>query len=362
MIRRKILIILPWNQQGPTGIENIMTIVTNHLSEKYNFYIIAISNIFIEKPSELKSSTEFYSLVKSRARKTIFPLRCYIKNINPDIIIANGPHLSVLAWVVKKISFSSAFLVSINHGVDKENRLSLFYCYFSCLLSNKNIAVSRGIKKYLQQIKCPHSKKINVIYNGLDIGKIKSLSEEKISKEEFCWNDKYPTIIGVGRLTQQKSFDVLIRAFAQIIHKHKKHINLLLVGDGELRSNLENLVYKLNIKKFVYFLGWQDNPFKFMKNSDVFVLSSKYEGLPTVLIEAMACGTPVVSTDCPSGPSEILENGKYGKLVPVGDINALSKAIEETLENPIKKQLQERAHYFSEEKNIKKYKKFLSKI
>ena len=116
------------------------------------------------------------------------------------------------------------------------------------------------------------------------------------------------------------------------------------------------MIDELNLRKFISMPGFVDNPYAYVAQSDVFVFSSLWEGLPTVLIEALACGTPIVSTDCPTGPTEVLENGKYGKLVPVDDAPALAKAIEETLDNPPNPQkLRERAEYLSVEKASDQY-------
>lgn len=120
----------------------------------------------------------------------------------------------------------------------------------------------------------------------------------------------------------------MIRAFSRV----RCPARLVILGEGEERGRLERLARQLGVDGNLWMPGFVDNPFSFMKQADVFVLSSRWEGLPGVLIQAMACGTPVVSTNCPSGPEEILEGGKWGKLVPVGDEMALARAIEEVLD------------------------------
>ena len=128
------------------------------------------------------------------------------------------------------------------------------------------------------------------------------------------------------------------------------------MGEGEKRIYLEDLLESLGLKDSVWLPGFVKNPYTYMVKSNLFVLSSKYEGFPNVLIEALACGLPIVSTDCPSGPREILDNGKYGKLVPVGDVDSLAKAMEETLNNPVScKDLQERSRCFSIDRIFKQY-------
>ena len=130
----------------------------------------------------------------------------------------------------------------------------------------------------------------------------------------------------------QKDFSTLIRAFSRVRQNQPAH--LVIIGEGRQRSELETLAQSLGIEKDVWMPGLSDNPYAFMSKASMLVLSSIYEGLPNVLIEALACGCPIVSTDCPSGPSEILLKGKYGTLVPMGDIPALAQAIHHTLDHP----------------------------
>ena len=137
---------------------------------------------------------------------------------------------------------------------------------------------------------------------------------------------------------------------------------LIILGDGPLRGDLERKVVELNIEDLVSLPGFTDNPYSFMSKANCFVLSSRYEGLPTVLIEAMACGCNVISTDCPSGPNEILENGRLGKLVPIEDHHSLAKAMMETLVSPgSTKELKQRASIFTPENVVPKYVSLLTR-
>jgi glycosyltransferase involved in cell wall biosynthesis len=134
-------------------------------------------------------------------------------------------------------------------------------------------------------------------------------------------------------MTAQKAFSVLIQAFAQV--RKNRRARLLILGEGEDRSSLETMISHYGLEQDVSMPGFVTNPYPYMAHASVFVLSSRWEGLPTVLVEAMALGTPIVSTDCPSGPREILMDGKYGALVPVDDPFALAAAIETSLINNI---------------------------
>jgi len=164
-------------------------------------------------------------------------------------------------------------------------------------------------------------------------------------------------ILAAGRLFVQKDFPTLLRAFARLADRK---LRLVIVGEGGERGALENLARELGIAGRVDFPGWIANPFALMSRARLFVLSSRYEGLSNVLIEAMACGCPVVSTDCPHGAREVLENGKWGALVPVGDHAALAAAMEDALRTqPDPNALRKRAEFFSVERAVREYERIL---
>jgi glycosyltransferase involved in cell wall biosynthesis len=144
--------------------------------------------------------------------------------------------------------------------------------------------------------------------------------------------EEQPVLLGVGRLVPQKDYTVLLRAFSRI--RKSRPIRLIVLGEGTERRRLERYAQRLGVRDDVDFPGFVKNPFPFMRRCTVYVLSSRFEGLPGALIQAMACGAPVVSTDCPSGPSEIIDSGSNGFLVPVGDDEKLAASIENLLDNP----------------------------
>jgi len=174
--------------------------------------------------------------------------------------------------------------------------------------------------------------KIKVIYNPIDIEKIGNLCLNDLSEYQSIFNQ--PVIINVGSLNKYKNQAFLIKAFKRVLTQDKIKAKLLILGKGKLKGSLERLVRKLDLEKEVIFLGWQKNPFRFLSKSKVFVLSSITEGFPNVLIEAMACGIPAISTDCPSGPDEVIDNNENGILVPLKDGKALSYAISKILKDP----------------------------
>ena len=191
-------------------------------------------------------------------------------------------------------------------------------------MADKIIAVSEGVLEDLSSISLRAARKGRVICNPVVDSEISQGAEEPIS-HPWIEEKNVPVVLGVGRLAPQKNFDLLLRAFARM--KKERDARLIILGDGSQRGQLESRIEALGIGNHVDLLGFVANPYPFMSGASLFTLSSDYEGFGTVLVEALACGSPVVSTGCPSGPREVLEDGKWGRLVPVGDEEALAAAM-----------------------------------
>jgi glycosyltransferase involved in cell wall biosynthesis len=162
-----------------------------------------------------------------------------------------------------------------------------------------------------------------------------------------------PVVLGAGRLTAAKDFATLIRAFAAV--RNRRPARLVILGEGEERRNLQALARDLQVEADFALSGYVSNPYQYMKKAAVFVLSSRWEGFSNVLVEAMACGTAVVSSDCPNGPREILEGGRLGILVPVGDPALFAQAIESQLDTPKKSTAIQRAQAFGIDIALERY-------
>lgn len=255
----------------------------------------------------------------------------------------------------------------------------------------KIIAVSKGLEQELIHTFHIPKGKIEMIYNPIDTRKIEQLSQESLDTEyQGVFQNR--VLITVGSLVGQKGQWHLIRAFSQA-HKRQADLKLVLLGEGELESRLKDLAKDLGIEDSVYFLGWQKNPFKFLVRSQLFVASSLWEGFGNALVEALACGLPVISTDCKAGPREILapntdqeahtkdiEYGQYGVLVPVcaktfpraesplsPNEAILEKAIMEILYNEkmrksFARKASERAKDFDVQKIVPQYEALLNEI
>jgi len=226
--------------------------------------------------------------------------------------------------------------------------------------ADRIVAVSKGVADDLIALLNLPTEKVTVIYNPTVTPELFERAQKPTNHPWFERN-RAPVILAVGRLTKQKDYPTLFRAFSLV--RQVRPAKLLILGEGEERANLEHLAVDLGIQNDVSMPGFVDNPFAFMAKAFVFVLSSAWEGLPNVLVEALACGCPVVATDCRSGPREILDNGRYGRLVPVGDHEALAKAILETLDNPDfpadRQTRLQRAMEFSVDAAVDKYLKVL---
>lgn len=190
------------------------------------------------------------------------------------------------------------------------------------------VGVSEGVRKDAEKLFSLPLGKSRTIYNPIEPERILAQAAEPLDHPWFQAGAK-PVVLGIGRLEKQKDFLNLLEAFSQV--RKKVDAQLVVLGEGSQRQVLEARIRELGIAGEVWLAGFVANPFPFFQRASVFALSSAWEGLPTALIEALILGVPIVSTNCPSGPFEILEGGKYGTLVPVGDSAALARGIEDAL-------------------------------
>ena len=190
------------------------------------------------------------------------------------------------------------------------------------------IAVSADVANDLARVAKIPQDLIQVIYNPVVTSGLRSKSEMPLEHRWFK-DGVPPVVLAVGRLTDQKAFDVLIHAFS-LARKHRL-AHLLILGEGENRPALESLIKQLGLEQDVELAGFVNNPYPYMAHASLFVLPSRWEGLPTVLIEALYLGAPIIATDCPGGSRDILKDGQYGELIPVDAIRELAEAIEGSL-------------------------------
>lgn len=218
--------------------------------------------------------------------------------------------------------------------------------------ANGVVAVSVGVADDLAHYLHLPASRVHTIYSPIITTQLRTLASEPLDHPWFQPGAP-PVVLSTGRLAPHKDFPTLLRAFA--LARRDMSIRLMILGEGNAREDLEQLAESLGIREHVEFPGFVANPFAFMTHAGLFVLSSRVEGLPGALIQAIACGCPAVSTDCPSGPREVLHQGLYGELIPVGDHEALARAIERALRSPRIRVPADHLEAYSEERAINNY-------
>jgi len=322
---------------------------------------MVLSNASGEFLSKLCQEVRVIDLNTSRLRWTFIPYFLYLLRHKPDSVLACMWPLSVIAILACKLSLIKCRVVVAEHTTwsrSDSGRLpgghgmvaSSMHMLFP--YADNVVAVSKGVADDLAVFANIAPEYIKVIYNPVVLSEAPVL-KEPVVPEGWCFGTHH-RILAVGALRPIKDFTTLLNAFA-LLYK-RLDVRLLILGEGESRSLLETQVADLGIKDVVFMPGIVTDPASYFRHADLHVLSSIGEGLPTVIIEAIANGTPVVSTDCPSGPREILDGGKYGELVPVGDIKALADAMFDSLNrvNDVDALL-ERAKEFSVDKAVNQY-------
>lgn len=314
----------------------------------------------------LKSDVKFIKLKTKRLRNAILPLARVIKKERVYLVFSTIPNYNTIALLANLLSFSDAKSIvreADNLGGTITSNAKLIAYGFIYKFADQVISLSEGVKANLVKRYKVKPQNIKVIYNPVDLENIKENLESQVVKKEhshiFQIGDK--VIVTAGRLVKQKDQKTLIQAFEKVNRKIKSQ--LVILGEGELEEELKGLVNELGLKDRVHFVGFQYNPYIYMKEADLFVLSSIHEGFGHVLVEALATGTPVISTNCRSGPKEVLEDGEYGILTEVGNVPQLANRMiqvlsldKEELEQLIKKGYK-RAEDFDATKIVKQYEK-----
>jgi glycosyltransferase involved in cell wall biosynthesis len=318
------------------GAERVALHIARRLVElghRVDFVLMEATGQLLERlPPEIR----VVDLKAARIRNAVCPLVRYLRCERPDVIQARMWPVTIAAIVAKLIARSSARLIvsdhtqlSLHYGGSRSAMhalkwsVRLFYP-----LADVRVVVSHGAAADLARLSGVSLDQFQVIYNPLPQTEV---NPELAS--EPAWGGVGDRIIAIGNLKAEKNHKLLIDAFARL--RRGREARLMIVGEGALREELLELAEQLGVAEDVVLSGFVLDPQRLLTSADLFVLSSDYEGFGNVLIEAMHAGVPVVSTDCPSGPAEILQGGKYGPLVPCNDPASLADAMKTALQSPV---------------------------
>lgn len=336
MLKNKTIVVFLPNLAGG-GAEHVAVRIANELTvqgNKVDFVLAQVKGTYVNEISDkvnivdLKCSDRFSTL------KSLPKLIKYLKKHKPEVLFSTLFRANTISALAIKIACVDTRLI-LRHpnmlypegskDLSFYSKISKITAVWAAKQADVLVLTSKAMKGELLKYSSFNNDKIKIIPNPLPIDEIQNKAKE-LSGHEWLDNKEAPVVLAVGRLNYQKNFESLIKAFAEL--RKQKESRLVILGEGEERANLEALIKELNVQDFISMPGFSSNPYSFMSRCDVFVLPSRWEGFPNVLVEAMVCGTQVVATDCPGGSAEILENGKYGQLVEVGDVFGLIVAIE----------------------------------
>ena len=298
-------------------------------------------------------------------KSSFFRLLSKIRTMDIDFLLPIYTSMrALMAKAILKMPFrvilSQRNMFTMDRG-PIQTKLKFLRCKLLYRYADACVCISKGVADEMITLNLLPSGKIHVIYNPVVNKELLSQIEDPVDDPWFHANSG-KVIIGVGRLGDQKDFATLLKAF-EIVSKSRSNLKLLILGEGKQRKMLENMVSDSGLSESVRMPGYTANPYPYMKRAALFVLTSRFEGFGNVVAEALACGCNVVSTDCKSGPSEILDGGKYGALTRVGDSEDIAKAINTMLDNPLPKELLiSRAKYFSEERAVENYCSLFKKL
>ncbi len=335
------------------GAEKVMLNLASELARRGFQVSLLLVRAQGEYKNHIHADLRLIDFRAKRALTSIPRLARYLKKKRPSILLSTLDHTNLIAiWARLLVSSRTKIIIRIDNimtpGRKRSGGLTRFIIGFLARLfypfADAVIAVSHAVAADLVRFSFIPSKRISIINNPISLSTILQSSKETVTHLWYSLNS-VPVVLGVGRLAKQKDFGTLIHAF-RIVRDQMK-AKLIILGEGLERPRLEELVRSYNLGADVDLPGFANNPYSFMSRSSVFVLSSRWEGFGIVLLEALALGIPAVATNCPGGPSEILDNGRYGRLVPVGNAKVLAKAIIDSVNMPIdRKELQNRAAEF----------------
>lgn len=346
---------------GGGGAERAMLTIASSLAARGLSVDLVLMHARGEYLEMVPSNVRVIDLNARKVISFIADFLRYVSRERPSAILSTLPTTDFTALIAKLVFGKRQRVVlrqaiTFSDALDDEPRFrarqTMRLVRLMMPLADAIVAVSEGVASDLRARVPRAAGKIVTIHNPV-VGP--GLAEQAAEAVEHPWfGDGEPVVLAAGRLAPQKDYPTLLRAFAEVARS--RSARLVILGQGPEREGLLELAARLEIEDRFDLPGFDVNPFRYMSRASVFVLSSRYEGFPNVLAQAMACGAPVVSTDCRSGPSEMLEGGRWGRLAPVGDWRAMARAIEATLDDPMPaEELKARASVYSVEASVERY-------
>jgi glycosyltransferase involved in cell wall biosynthesis len=289
----------------------------------------------------------------------------HLRSERPDVMLSGLDHANIIAMLARVAAGKGTRCVismrSVPTAVYRESRsvrgwlllqlIKVAYPFADAIVANSEAVAS----DLLQLLRITRSR-LHIVYNPLNTSWIEKSSREEVD-HAWCAPGAPPIVLGVGSLGVLKDFPTLIRAFSIVRSIHD--CRLVILGEGAQREELEGLIHELGLERDVYLAGFVGNPFAWMRRARVFASSSLTEGCPNALMQALACGTSVISTDCVGGSAEILQHGKWGRLIAVGDYRAMADAIAKTLEATTQPDVRQRANDFAHDRIARQYLRIL---
>ncbi|OPL08171.1 MAG: hypothetical protein AVO33_01285 [delta proteobacterium ML8_F1] len=324
------------NLSGGGAQRTIVNILNGIDKSKYNVKLILL---------KLNSDDAYVDLVhksipiinlNTRGRYAFWKIKKIIDKEKPDILFSTLAQVNLAVWLGHKCSFHKPKLVlrETSYRTFGKNLNRLSHLLFKRMYNDADnvIALSKGVKNDLIELYGVKSDKITTIYNPIDTEYIFEKSKEEC---ELGYSKDFK-MVSCGRLVEQKNYSLIINALSIIKNKGYENFELFILGEGPKRDELNDLILECGLEGNVKLVGFQNNPYKYMAQADLFVLSSAWEGFGHVVAEALATGTPVLSTDCPHGPKEILQDGEFGWIVDNNDYIQMSDKLIEIIDGTIK--------------------------
>lgn len=359
--KRKILFLAPSLRGG--GSERFLTILLKYIDRSKFIPVLALvqkEGVFL---SELPGDIEVVDLDAGRVRYAILKIIRIVRQEEPDVIFSTLGHVNIGVMLARLLLSGDIRYIARETNIQSINEKRPFltpilHLMYRVLYPRFDFVICQSfdmLNDLVNYFGLPPKKAV-VINNAVDIKRINS----QICNGGIYFKSGRVNLLAVGKLRYQKGFDLLLQSLALL---KGTDFHLTILGQGPEEENLKLVALELGLREHVTFTGFVQNPYPYMSQADLFVLSSRFEGFPNVVLEAMACGTPVVAFECPGGISEIIEEGVNGWKVNPGDTSALASAIEKAVKTPldsnlIRKSVQER---FGVEKMVREYESIFSK-